>query len=89
MLRNLDTLTTEEAVLTAMQQHVPDLASKITKILVSRDTLTQTSRGICYLNFDSLIDSMNLYSALKALDPPLTIDNRQCKYEQQVVWVVK
>uniref|UniRef100_W8AP71 RNA-binding protein 10 n=2 Tax=Ceratitis capitata TaxID=7213 RepID=W8AP71_CERCA len=77
MLRNLDTLTTEEAVLTAMQQHVPDLASKITKILVSRDTLTQTSRGICYLNFDSLIDSMNLYSALKALDPPLTIDNRQ------------
>ncbi|XP_039949404.1 RNA-binding protein 5-A-like [Bactrocera tryoni] len=77
MLRNLDTLTTEEAVLTAMQQHVPDLASKITKILVSRDTLTQTSRGICYLNFDSLIDSMNLYTALKALDPPLTIDNRQ------------
>ncbi|XP_017480858.1 PREDICTED: RNA-binding protein 5-B isoform X1 [Rhagoletis zephyria] len=77
MLRNLDTLTTEETVLTAMQQHVPELAGKITKILVSRDTLTQTSRGICYLNFDSLIDSMNLYSALKALDPPLTIDGRQ------------
>ncbi|XP_053958830.1 RNA-binding protein 5-A-like [Anastrepha ludens] len=77
MLRNLDTLTTEETVLTAMQEHVPDLANKITKILISRDTLTQTSRGICYFNFDSLIDSMNMYSALKALDPPLTIDNRQ------------
>ncbi|XP_037959600.1 RNA-binding protein 5-A [Teleopsis dalmanni] len=77
MLRNLDALTNEEGVLTVMEQHVPDLAKKISKILVSRDALTQTSRGICYLNFESLVDSMNLHNALNAIEPPLEIDNRE------------
>lgn len=77
MLRNLDVLTNEEGVLTVMQDLVPDQVSKITKILICRDPLTQTSRGICYLNFDNLVDSMNTHNALKGLDPPLTIDGRE------------
>lgn len=77
MLRNLDVLTNEEGVLTAIQQYAPDLAKKICKVLISRDTLTQTSRGICYLNFDSLVDSMNLHNILSTLEPPLKIDNRE------------
>lgn len=76
MLRNLDVLTNEEGVLTTMQEVVPTLVSKISKILICRDPLTQTSRGICYLSFDNLVDSMNTHNALKALEPPLQIDTR-------------
>lgn len=77
LLRNLDVLTNEEGVLTLMQEVVPDLVSKISKILICRDPLTSTSRGICYLTFDNLVDSMNTFTALKAIDPPLTIGNRE------------
>lgn len=77
LLRNLDVLTNEEGVLTLMQEVVPELVSKISKILICRDPLTSTSRGICYLTFDNLVDSMNTFNALKAIDPPLTIGNRE------------
>lgn len=77
MLRNLDVLTNEEGVLTAMQGLIPTLVSKISKILICRDPLTSTSRGICYLFFDNLVDSMNTHNALKSIEPPLNIDNRE------------
>lgn len=77
MLRNLDVLTNEEGVLTVLQDVIPDLVSKISKILICRDPLTSTSRGICYLSFDNLVDSMNTHNSLKALEPPLQIDNRE------------
>ncbi|XP_031618971.1 RNA-binding protein 5-like [Contarinia nasturtii] len=77
MLRNLDVLTNEEGVLTSMQDVIPTLVSKISKILICRDPLTSTSRGICYLFFDNLVDSMNTHNALKSLEPPLNIDNRE------------
>ncbi|XP_043640771.1 RNA-binding protein 5-B isoform X1 [Drosophila teissieri] len=76
MLRNLDALTNEEAVLTALQNHVKDLSKTVSKVLISRDSLTQASRGICYLHFDTLVDSMNVHNALTSLDPPLTLDDR-------------
>lgn len=70
-------LTNEEGVLTAMQEVIPTLVSKISKILICRDKLTSTSRGICYLSFENLVDSMNTHNALKSLEPPLKIDNRE------------
>ncbi|XP_039502744.1 RNA-binding protein 5 isoform X2 [Drosophila santomea] len=76
MLRNLDALTNEEAVLTALQNHVKDLSKTVSKVVISRDSLTQASRGICYLHFDTLVDSMNVHNALTSLDPPLTLDDR-------------
>ncbi|KAH8413201.1 hypothetical protein KR009_008743 [Drosophila setifemur] len=76
MLRNLDALTNEERVLTALQEHVPDLAKTVGKVLISRDKLTQASRGICYLIFDTLVDSMNAFNGLTALHPPLKLDDR-------------
>lgn len=77
MLRNLDALTNEEGVLSALQEHLSsDQAKTVTKVLISRDTLTQASRGICYLNFDTLLDSMNVYNGLTALEPPLALDGR-------------
>ncbi|XP_002064909.3 RNA-binding protein 5-A [Drosophila willistoni] len=76
MLRNLDALTNEEGVLTALQLAIPDLAKNVSKLEISRDKLTQTSRGICYLHFETLIESMNVHNGLTALDPPLTIDEK-------------
>lgn len=76
MLRNLDALTNEESVLTALQKVLPKQAKTISKVLISRDTLTQTSRGICYLHFETLVDSMEVHNALTSLDPPLRIDDR-------------
>lgn len=77
MLRNLDALTNEEGVLTAMQNVIPTLVAKISKILICRDPLTSTSRGICYLFFDNLVDSMNTHNALKSIEPALNIDSRE------------
>lgn len=77
MFRNLDALTNEEGVLTAMQNVIPTLVAKISKILICRDPLTSTSRGICYLFFDNLVDSMNTHNALKSIEPALNIDNRE------------
>ncbi|KAH8251348.1 hypothetical protein KR032_008902 [Drosophila birchii] len=78
MLRNLDALTNEERVLTALQDLLSsDLAKTVSKVQISRDTLTQASRNICYLNFDTLLESMNLYNALTALNPPFSIDGRK------------
>lgn len=78
MLRNLDALTTEEKVLILLQEKIPDLVSKIAKILICRDPLTQISRGICYLNFDNLVDSMNTFQALEKL-ASFEIDSREGK----------
>lgn len=78
MLRNLDVLTMEEGVVTALQIVIPTLVSKISKVLICRDKLTSTSRGICYLSFENLVDSMNIFNALKSLEPPLLIDMREC-----------
>uniref|UniRef100_A0A182K4M0 RNA-binding protein 5 n=1 Tax=Anopheles christyi TaxID=43041 RepID=A0A182K4M0_9DIPT len=78
MLRNLDVLTNEESVLSVMQKKLPsELVPKIGKVVICRDPLTSISRGMCYLHFDNLVDSMNTHNALKELDPPLRIDNRE------------
>lgn len=60
-----------------MQEVVPSLVSKISKILICKDPLTCTSRGICYLSFDNLVDSMSFHNALKAIEPALNIENRE------------
>lgn len=66
-------------MLTVLQEKIPEQVSKISKIIVCRDPLTQISRGICYLNFDNLVDSMNTFQALEKLDGSLQIDSRDGK----------
>jgi RNA-binding protein 5/10 len=80
MFRNLDALTNEEKVLTALQERIPEQVSKVSKILICRDPLTQISRGICYLNFENLVDSMNTFQALERLESPLQIENRDGEF---------
>ncbi|CAO1355886.1 unnamed protein product [Diamesa hyperborea] len=77
MFRNLDALTNEEKLLCVLQEKIPTMVSTISKILICRDPLTQISRGIGYLYFDNLVDSMNTFNALKALDEQFFIDNRE------------
>ena len=84
MFRNLDALTNEEKVLTVLQEKIPEQVSKISKIIVCRDSLTQISRGICYLNFDNLVDSMNTFQALEKLDGSLQIDNRDGEFSKMI-----
>uniref|UniRef100_A0A182MUK0 RNA-binding protein 5 n=1 Tax=Anopheles culicifacies TaxID=139723 RepID=A0A182MUK0_9DIPT len=78
MLRNLDVLTNEESVMSVLQKKLPaELVQKIGKVVICRDPLTSISRGMCYVHFENLVDSMNTHNALKELDPPLRIDNRE------------
>ncbi|XP_049533768.1 RNA-binding protein 5-B-like [Anopheles darlingi] len=78
MLRNLDVLTNEESVLGVMQKRLSaELVGKISKVVICRDPLTSISHGMCYLHFENLVDSMNTHNALKELEPPLVIDNRE------------
>lgn len=84
MFRNLDALSNEEKVLTVLQEKIPEQVSKISKIVVCRDPLTQISRGICYLNFDNLVDSMNTFQALEKLGESLQIDNRDGRNQEYI-----
>lgn len=87
MLRNLDALSTEETVLVALQNKIPDQVTKISKIQICRDPLTQVSRGICYLNFDNLVDSMNTFQAIEKMSS-LEIDGREGKITFLKIYLV-
>lgn len=57
----------------------------IRSIRIGRDTLTNTSRGVCYLEMSNVVDAMYLYSALQQQN--LFVDNRKveiayCKLHQ-------
>jgi len=66
LLRGLDALSTEDAVLNFMMQ-VTDLPLKSVKI--GKDSLTNTSRGVCYIEMNSVVDAMFLHNQLMG-EPP-------------------
>ena len=72
LLRNLDPLTTEDGVLESLK-NVSNMP--IRSVRIGRDPLTSASRGICYLELNSVVDSMHLFNDLST-DPPM-IDGRQ------------
>ncbi|XP_043466496.1 RNA-binding protein 5-like [Leptopilina heterotoma] len=82
LLRGLDVLTTEDSVLQAMT----NLSSMpIRSIRIGRDTLTNTSRGVCYLEMANVVDAMYLHTALTKQG--LVVDGRNveityCKLHQ-------
>lgn len=76
-------LSTEESVLQGIQHAGGDLP--IRSVRIGRDPLTNTSRGVCYIELNSVLDSMQLHNKL-AHAPP-NIDNKQvtvsyCKLNQ-------
>jgi RNA-binding protein 5/10 len=70
-LRGLDALSTEDSVLNCLM-HLTQLPIKSIKI--GRDPLTQTSRGVCYVEMNSVVDAMFLHNQL--LGEPPTIDEK-------------
>ncbi|XP_075233397.1 RNA-binding protein 5 [Lycorma delicatula] len=72
LLRGLDALTTEENVL----QSIQSLSSlPIRSVEIGRDPVTNTSRGVCYLKMNSVVDAVYLHNALLMANP--VIDGKQ------------
>lgn len=82
LLRNLDTLTTEDNVLGALQ-NIPGVAQlPIKSVRVGRDPLNNISRGICYLDMNNTGDAMRLFAGLSSFQG-LQIDGRDGKFLKQ------
>ena len=73
VLRGLDVLSTEEGVLQAIQHASTDLPIK--SVRIGRDPLTNISRGVCFVELDSVYDAMTLFN--KLMSRPPTIDGKQ------------
>merc|ERR1719427_395526 len=72
LLSGLDVLTTEDSVLNVLGS-LTKLPLK--SVRIGRDPATTMSRGVCYVEMNSIVDSMFLHNQLIA-NPP-TIDGRQ------------
>jgi len=81
LLSGLDALTTEDSVLTILG---PLTNIPLKSVRIGRDPLTNTSRGVCYVEMNSVVDSMFLHNQLLA-NPPL-IDGKRVEvgYHKQV-----
>ena len=71
LLRGLDALTTEDSVLTTLRD-CTELPIK--RCRIGRDSATNLSRGVCYVEMNSVSDAMFLHNRL--LGEPPTIDDR-------------
>ena len=59
LLRGLDALSTEDSVLGCLMR-ITSLPIK--GIRIGRDTLTNMSRGICYVEMNTVVDAMFLHN---------------------------
>ncbi|XP_039293900.1 RNA-binding protein 5 [Nilaparvata lugens] len=71
LLRGLDALTTEENVLKCIQT-VSTLPIK--SVRIGRDPVMNTSRGVCYIEMNSVVEAVHLHNSL--LLSPIKIDNK-------------
>ncbi|KAF0289041.1 RNA-binding protein 5 [Amphibalanus amphitrite] len=71
LLRGLDPLSTEETVLSGLQQRTQ---LPIRSVRLGREPVTGASRGICYLELASVVDAMQLNQQLQA--EPLVVEGR-------------
>ena len=71
LLRGLDALTTEDSVLGTLRD-CTELPIK--SLRIGRDSATNLSRGVCYVEMNSVSDAMFLHNRL--LGEPPTIDDR-------------
>lgn len=71
LFRNLDVLTTEEKILAVLQEIT---ALPIKNIRIAKDTLTNTSRGFCYVELNSTNEAVQLHDQLSSVGAPLYVD---------------
>ncbi|KAG1684325.1 RNA-binding protein 10 [Nymphon striatum] len=74
LFRNLDTLSTEDSVLTVVSNCA---TLPIKKIKIAKDSLTGISRGFCYVEMHSVNEAMQLYNLLSIPGHPLIIDMKE------------
>jgi RNA-binding protein 5/10 len=74
LFRKLDALSTEESIRDAL---VAILPITVLDILVMRDALTNTSRGFCFVEFDSIQTAVYVEQVLQAFQPPFSVDGRE------------
>lgn len=74
LLSNLDPLTVEDGVWESLQATTSLFVKNVN---IGRDTLTGMSRGVCYVEMNSIVDAMNLHNQLYST--PLFIDGRRLK----------
>ena len=67
----MDALSTEDSVLNCLGQ-LTNLPIK--SIRIGKDSLTNTSRGVCYVEMNTVVDAMFLHNQL--LGEPPTIDDK-------------
>lgn len=75
IFRGLDALTTEEGLVTALNQALPSTLAPIKNIAIIRDDLS-TSRGFGFVEFHSVAASTQMLEALNKSDP-LEVDGKQ------------
>jgi len=68
LLSGLDALTTEDAVLNTLG---PLTKLPLKSVRVARDSLTSMSRGVCYVEMNSVVDAMFLHNQLLANPPAI------------------
>ncbi|XP_035708572.1 RNA-binding protein 5-B isoform X2 [Folsomia candida] len=89
MLYELDPLTTEEGVLEAFQNYPALAAMPVRSVRVPREAATSLSKRVCYLESNSVADSIKLFVVLRQLQ--LEIDGVivQATYHRPHTPVVK
>ncbi|XP_065179416.1 RNA-binding protein 5-like isoform X2 [Sycon ciliatum] len=73
IFRGLDALSTELTVTEAVRAHT---ALPIKDVRLIKDRLTNTSRGFCFVELNSIAEANQLLESLQYLDPPFAIDGR-------------
>ena len=80
LLSGLDALTTEDSVLNVLG---PLTKLPLKNVKVGRDPLTSMSRGVCYVEMNSVVDAMFLHNQLIAAPPAIDGKTAEVSYHKQ------
>ena len=75
MLKNLDTLTTEDSILHAFELRLDLATIPIKNVRISRESGTNLSRGVGYLDTNNVSDAVRLHGCLN--NDLIEIDGRK------------
>jgi len=81
LLSGLDALTTEDSVLNVLG---PLTTLPLKNVKIGRDPLTSMSRGVCYVEMNSVVDSMFLHNQLIAAPPSIDGKVVEVSYHKQL-----
>ncbi|XP_065829290.1 RNA-binding protein 5-A-like [Oscarella lobularis] len=77
LFRKLDTLSSEDTIRSSVLAVAP---INVINVRIVKDKLTNTSRGFCFIELDSVQTSYYLIEVLKAIKPPFSIDGREVQF---------